>query len=356
MLNKLSFIIIKILSYSPIFRITDDRLFGEVRKEFTDKENIRISLFSINIGDRIIHFFTYRFSDKKFKPFYILSLSKVHPFPNLKDINKSYDEYKDELSKISQEKYLTHKETLMHKISQIEAVKNKTFNKFLAYISIIAFILPLFSAQFTKLYSIEKSYQKIFVFYVIYLFINLICFIYKFIKVQGINRVTFRSIRRSPEPLMEFVLLLYYEWKTLTQESTFQVTIIKNIEKYMTAIIIWCIAFISIYNLDQYISENYHLNHKPMHVQNTNSNFIHLKDSNSLKEFLKDNNQQLDQIKEGLLENKYVKVVVLSDNQNNNYKKLLEFLHTYNINDTEIIEINDNTFSNFGIILLEEGE
>ncbi len=39
-----------------------------------------------------------------------------------------------------------------------------------------------------------------------------------------------------------------------------------------------------------------------------------------------------------------------------NYKKLLEFLHTYNINDIEIIEINDNTFSNFGIILLEEGE
>src|SRR5699024_8451330 len=125
--NKIIFFLCKLLSYSPIFRITDDLQFGEIKSN--SLERLRISFLSFNCCKRIIHFFSYYIETKEIIFLKIINLEKLCNYPDNYKTNKAYKSYKKEIETINDDKILMHKETLMYKISQIEGTKNKTFNK-----------------------------------------------------------------------------------------------------------------------------------------------------------------------------------------------------------------------------------
>ncbi|MGG3562741.1 hypothetical protein ABES03_14195 [Neobacillus rhizosphaerae] len=332
MQNNFIFFVVKIFSWSPFCRISDDRFFGEIRRGETQKHNLRISLFSFNMGKWILHLFTYNFTNMKPKFLFVLNLSKVHIYPDLNRLGANYNVYENELKQITeQEKLSIQKDALAHKVTQIETVKNQTFNKFLAYLSISVFILPLYSAQFNKIYSIESIYKKTFIIILAYLFINLIYFFYKFIKVKSVERVTFNSIRSSQDPLITFILMLYYEWRSMVQESTYQVTLIKNIEKYIMAIISWSLIILFVYNIIQYNEEFHKIEQKSVPIEKSVTNIIHMKSANSFKDFLKNNNKTIVELEKALLDNRYEKILVVSNNKNVNYKKTMELINIYNV-------------------------
>jgi len=350
--NKIILFLCKLLSYSPIFRITDDLQFGEIKSN--SLERLRISLVSFNFGKRIIHFFSYYIETKKMSFFKIINLEKLCNYSDNDKVNKAYNSYKKEIDTINDDKILMHKETLMYKISQIEGTKNKTFNKYVAYIAIIALILPLYGAQLSKLHNFIGDYKVVFLIVLVYILVNLLLFFHDFMKVRGYNRTQFNSIRKSDTPLKEFTKSLYYEWLTIKSESTFQVTLIKNIEKYMVGFVVINILLLTSHTAEQHIAQvdnNIDLNNSI----NSPTILIHLSEVRSDgSDFMKVNDLELTSLKDRLLYNNIDKLIILYSEETSSLTDLSKFLDMYNDGSTDIIELRDTNTQVISIIVIEE--
>lgn len=349
--NKIILFLCILLSYSPILRITDDLRFGKI--ENGSLERLRISFLSFNFGKRIIHFFTYYIETKEMNFFKIINLEKVCNYPNDK-ADKAYDSYKKEIETVNDDKILIHKETLMYKINQIEGTKNKTFNKYVAYIAIIALILPLYGVQLSKLHNFIGDYKVVFLIVLVYILVNLLLFFHDFMKVKGYNRTRFNSIRKSDTPLKEFTESLYYEWLTIKSESTFQVTLIKNIEKYMVGFVVISVLLLTSHTAEQHIVQednNIDLNNSI----NFPTTLIHLSEVQSDgSDFMKVNDLELTSLKDILLYNNIDKLIILYSEETSSLTDLSKFLDMYNDGSTDIIEIRDTNTQMISIIVIEE--
>lgn len=349
--SKILLFLCKLLSYSPILRITDDLRFGEIKN--CSLERLRISLLSFNLGKRIIHLFTYCIKDKEIKIVKIINLEKVCNYPNDK-ADEAYDSYKKEIKTVSDDNVLVHKETLMYKINQLEVTKNKTFNKYVAYIAIIALILPLYGTQLSKLYNFIGTYKALFLIALVYVLVNLLLFFNDFIKVRGYSRTLFSSIRKSDTPLKEFTESLYYEWLTIKSESNFQVTLIKNVEKYMIGFVMISVLLLASHTIEKYITKVQSSIDLPNSISSTSSAIIHLSESQSDSDFMKTNNLELTSLKDRLLYKNIDKLIILYNKKNSSFVALIKFLDIYNDGSIDIIELRDTNTQKISIIVIEE--
>lgn len=350
-MNKNLFICLKFLSWIPFFRATDDSNFGDMKRN-SIIVNLRFSLISFNLGKRIYHFITLK--NLTLKPFYVLNLDNVSKYDSIIESNGDmYDQYKVEIYTKENHNPVPEKEYLLHKITQIETSRNKTFNKFLAYIAIFALILPLYGSKITNISQYINTYKIIFLIVLIYIFINFSLFLYAFISVKKIKRTRFRSIRNSQNPSIELNSSLYYELLNLETESTYFVTIIKNIEKYIISFIVWSLLILVILNGEEFFKKMDSDNELNVNQRN---NLISFQITTNFNDFIKTNNSGLMEIQDGLLKNKYEKIIVVTNLEKNNISsKLLTLLELYNNSNTEIIEIHDEVKNdNIELILLEE--
>lgn len=248
--------IIKFFSYMPLLTFSDDRYFGEIRKSQIVYNHLRFSIFSVKLGVRSYYLITWT-KTNKIKLFFSQNLYMVQKYPDEDRLNNIYDKYESELKLLginNEDTKLIHKEALQYKISETEQIKNSTFNKFLAYLALIVFIIPLFSDYFENIYKYKEVYQLIFIVFIVYQCINLMMLSYSFIKVKSVDRVTFTSIRKSQKALDHFILMLFYEWRSQEQEKTMQVSLIKNIEKYIVSIVLSCFFLLIVHNVIHYIT------------------------------------------------------------------------------------------------------
>lgn len=246
--------ICKILSYSPVLTISQDNKFGSVEREDFAPEKIRKSLLSFKFGEHVIYIISIN-ENNKFQFIKALSFSKVFEslVPSFTNIDQAYDKYEIEVKNLTSEHKLAHKESLQYKISDIDKIEGQTFNKFLAYLALLVFVIPLFEDVLKSMFEITEFYQKIFTIIIIYQLLNIILFFHSFIKIKTVQKIPFRSIRNSENPENAFILMLYYEWRLQYIYSTKMVALIKNIEKYIACLIITCIFFIAFYNVFEYI-------------------------------------------------------------------------------------------------------
>ncbi|MCT4795421.1 hypothetical protein [Exiguobacterium alkaliphilum] len=350
-MKKLQYSLFKILSFSPVIRITDDSKFNKITKE---PKKIRYSLLSFNLGTKSFYLFTY--TDKEgFKFLYILDLYEVQKYHEIIEKNgDEYDEYLRELYLKSPERRIVEKEFILFKITEEVNIKNKTFNKFLAYIAIIAFILPLYSPKITELSSYLESYKLFFTIGIFYLFVNIICLSYSYIKIKGYNRTLLSSLRKNENPGILLVALLFYEWKNTVNESVMGISIIKNIEKYMFMLIILSGVIIISSNIDTWKMSKDPKN-TIIEESAVESAFFNLKSEPNINLFLKRNEEQVERINNALLSEEYKTLLMISDESSkiiNEYKKLLDF---YKSQKVRIIKIkNDELSENIEIILLKE--
>jgi hypothetical protein len=349
MRSKIVLFLCKILSYSPILRISDDLRFGEIKESSLDR--LRISFLSFNLGKRSIHLFTYCTINKEFKIAKIINLEEVCNYPN-DEADEAYDTYKVELETVSDDKVLIHKEALMYKINQLEGTKNKTFNKYVAYIAIIALILPLYGSQLGKLHNFSKDYKLLFLVALVYVLVNILLFFNDFMKVRGYNRTLFSSIRNSDAPLKELTELLFYEWRTIKSESNFQVTLIKNIEKYMIWFVIISVLLLTAHTAEQHISKV----HSSIDIETSRSpsTLIHFTESPSNGDFLKINDLELTNLKDRFLYSNIDKIIILYNEQNSSFSALMKFLDMYNVRSADIIELRDTSTQMISVIVIEE--
>ncbi|OLO42374.1 hypothetical protein BTR23_03915 [Alkalihalophilus pseudofirmus] len=349
MRSKILLFLCKLLSYSPILRITDDSGFGEIKEGSLDR--LRISFLSFNLGKRIIHLITYCIETKEFKIAKIINLEEVCNYPN-DEADEAYDTYKVELETVSDDTVLIHKEALMYKINQLEGTKNKTFNKYVAYIAIIALILPLYGTQLGKLHNLTDDYKLLFLVALVYVLVNLLLFFNDFMKVRGYSRSLFSSIQNSDTPLKELTELLYYEWRTIKSESNFQVTLIKNIEKYMIWFVIISVLLLTFHTAEQHISKV----HSSIDIETSSSpsTLIHITESPSNVDFLKINDLELTNLKDRLLYSNIDKVIILYNEETSSFSALVKFLDMYNDGSADIIELRDTNTQMISVIVIEE--
>lgn len=348
-MNRYRFFILKALSYSPFFRVTDDSRFNEVTQ---NPKELRYSLFSFNVGIKSFYFVTRDYT-KKFKWVHTLDLFEAQKYrKNIEDYGIEYDSYKAELEGKEAESIVAEKEFINLRMSEIANIKNKTFNKFLAYLAIFAFIFPIYSPKLTNILPYIKSYKLAFIVVLIYIFLNLISLAISFVKVRGVTRTLFDNIKSAEKPLQELNALFFYEWKIFNNESNFEVAIIKNIEKYMFGTVLFSLLFMLSINIEEWSDKQGQSNLNS--IAESNSEVIIFQDQLGFQELLKENQTQIDKIKEGILENKYNTVIVIS-NDNDISEELIELFKLYTKDDAGIISIKEGSYNNrIEVILLKE--
>lgn len=338
-----------LLSYSPLSRVTYDNNFGEVKRFYTDP--LRISVFSINIGKRIFYFLSWTLErPTKYKWFYSIEFDKLkdNKLPDEADVNQKVTAFKESLDNKTDEDLIAFANALSFRINQEDQRKVKSFNKFLAYIAIIAFILPLFAPYLINLWKIsqlnglEKSIYVIFTFLLLYNFINLVVFLYEMINVKGYNRYGIRQIRQASNHKKEFLVGQYHDWYWIKEESRYEVSVIKNVEKYIIFFAIWTAILLVSQNTIQYL-DNKDTSSAIVLKQNEIINIDLMQDE---QEIFKQNNKLFSQLQKDLLDNRIKSIILVNDSKQqlavNKYRRILMLINTYNINKIDTIEIDNN--------------
>ncbi|MFL7944362.1 hypothetical protein ACKA0G_28310 (plasmid) [Priestia megaterium] len=354
-MSRFQFWLFKIMSWSPLFRITDDSRFNEITK---DSRQFRFSIFSFNLGIRSFYFLTWDTS-KKFKLIYKLNLYEVHKFnQNIARYGNEYDLYLEELDYKDSDRINVEREFLTQRISETENIKNKTFNKFLAYIAIIVFILPLYAPKLQNLLPFLKSYKVVYVIVMAYIIVNLFFLSFEITRVKKVGRVKFRGIRNeSRQGVAEKKLnaLLFYEWHLHNNESTFEVSIIKNIEKYMFALIVWSSLIIAGSTFEQWIKKTSDDNQIQSVQKDAAIVTLEVKTETNFNELAKANKKEIEKIKDNVLQGNYKKVIVVSDKNNKLSSDVIRLLKLYKEENISIIDVRKKKYpKHIEIIMLKE--
>lgn len=353
-MNNCLYYIFKILSYSPLFRVTDDDRFNEITKNHS---KLRLSLLSFNLGIKSYHIISYNFSEQNFKFLFVLNLyDVVNYYEKIVKNGDDYDDYLKELSKEGDKNKSIEKEFILYKISEEMNTKNRTFNKFLAYLAIIALIIPLYASKLTNLtsYTGKLPYKIIFAILLIYCFVNLLYLMHSFIRIKGYKRTLFNSLRKSKQPDSLVNALLYYEMKNKAVESNMEISIIKNLEKYIILIISISSLVLIFSNIETWKSNN----EKHYVEKNKSSEYrsILLNSEVNSNMFIKANKDKIEDVNNDIISGEFKKVLIISNDNNNEIQAdLKKIFEIYKSREVEVISITDNDLSDkFQIILLEE--
>lgn len=351
-MSRFKFWFFKIMSWSLFLRITDDSRFNRIDR---NSNKFRFSIFSLNFGIISLYVFTWD-TTGRFKWIHKLELYEVQKFnQNIENFENEYDVYLVQLNTKSNTNLNAEKDFLTQRISEIENLKNKTFNKFLAYVAIFVFILPLYAPILPNLSPFFTSYKVVYVIAMGYIITNLICLTVEILKVKSIKRVTFSSIQDANEEEVEkkLIAMLFYEWKHHMNESTFKVAVVKNIEKYMGILILCSIFIIVNSNVEQGMqTKNDSIQEQNIHKDVTVFTFS---TETNFNELIKKNKVKIEEIKDIALHGNYKKVIVVSQSNNQLSHDLIKILELYKDTDVSIIDVRKKKYPDYiEVILLKE--
>lgn len=351
-MSNLKLLFYKIMSLSPVFRITDDERYNKIERKSNE---FRCSVISFTVGVYSYFFFTWD-SKKNFCWFYKLNLYDVQKYEiNGQIFEDEYDKYLIELNNKSEKNINAEKEFLLLRKSEVEIQKNKTFNKFLAYIAIIVFILPLYAPELKNLTSYLNSYKIIYIFIMLNIIINITFLIYEILKVKNSKRVTFNQLRNAFkwQANNKLVAGLYYEWKNLNNELTMKVALIKNIEKYMSILFFVSISIVLSSNIEKYLIET---EDEILFVRNDASVFIFSSEEEiSFQELIKKQSQKINRMNSDILSGEYNQAIVMTSTDEELKKDFIQLISVYKSKKMSIIEIeNKNYPQQIEIILVKE--
>ena len=353
-MNKFQFWLLKIMSWSPVLRVTDDSNFNRIDKGSTQ---FRLSIFSLNIGIISLYFFTWDTS-RSFKFFHKLNLYEAQKFyENVESYEDEYDVYLDQLDNKDIKNINAEKSFLTQRISEIENIKNKTFNKFLAYIAIFAFLLPLYAPKLPNVVPFLTSYKILYVIVLVYIIVNLAFLTIELIKVKEVKRVTLNDIQSASKDKVDkrLTAMLFYEWKHHDNESTFEVAVIRNIEKYMLVFILWSVFIIVGTNIEQGIKKTSENNPVQKIQKNAVIVTLQVKEETNFNELAKANKEEIEKIKDNILQGNYKKVIVVSEKNNKLSSDVIRLLELYKDKNVSIIDVRKKKYPKYiEVILLKE--
>lgn len=334
-LNIIIKYIMFLISYSPIFCLSDDKNFGSNEEGIKDFINrIRFSLLSLNLG-------AYKY--------YFISIKKNNSFKFIHIINlESYfvvsDTERNRLS-LLQENYLNtatnldnDKEFLSYLVANENGRKNVAFSKINIYSGIMLALVPLILIFF-KLETFLKApvLVKIFTLLLVYLLFNVICLVFQFSKVSGMSRETYSDLKQSANKEKSLIKAYYLDWQHLKKEADGAVSFVKNIEKYIKGIILLSILIVSF----NYIHDIWNT-----YSSKTNVNSIVEINIDGLEKKQQEEVDKINLLNEKVVDKHFIKVIILYNNDdlldNKSFKSIENYFSIYR-SDNEIKLIKEDS-------------
>ncbi|MCT3306653.1 hypothetical protein EFP30_09840 [Lactiplantibacillus pentosus] len=236
-----------LLSYSPIFNFSCPENFGDIDAN-TKGKKIFFSLICIKIGLCYATFISVKVDKQKLinhgnlekYGLRIIRLERLQ-FIDYDKINKKYNEYEQYLEDKSDRDKQDYAKMLTSSINDLHTKEQSNQNKVNFYMVIITIFFSVYTSSFyfkdiTKANSYSFSSHSLTLLLLIglaYQFFNTFCFIAKYSQIKSFNEIKLSSQIHSSTPLNNRILVLYYNCLLLKNTTTLDVTLIKNIQKYI---------------------------------------------------------------------------------------------------------------------------
>ncbi|WP_150285051.1 hypothetical protein [Rummeliibacillus sp. TYF-LIM-RU47] len=351
-MKKLQFCLFKVLSWSPFLRVTDDSKYNKIGKE---SMKFRFSIFSLTLGVVSVYILTWN-TERKFKWFHKLNLYDVQRYKeNIEEFETLYDDYLHELQEKKPTNKIIEKEFLSKRIVETETQKAKTFNKFLTYITLFVFIVPLYAPKLTKLTPYLDTYKTVYVLIMGCVILNLALLTYEIVKVKNSKRVKFNDIRQASKEQVEnkLIAMLFYEWKHLNNESILEIALVKNMEKYMSIMILLSIIIIISSNIEDGVKAS--IEKAPIVQEKALVFTFQNVEEDNFHTLLLENNKKIDMVKNHVLSGKFNQVIVISDSDEKMSDDLVKIISLYKDQNMRIIKVRKKNYpEHIEVILTKE--
>lgn len=281
---KISNLILLIASWLPVFSLTEDEKYGELKIDNSiavrsQLRTWRLSLFQIMLGAYKFYILTlsrtYDNNTNKVlyhpKLFKLISLKKIFD-KNDHHIEQIYNDYYMRLnnSTIIEERLGKEKESLCYHIEYENSRIEKSDNKVNVYATIVLTLLPiLLGISFDSillLLKINLIYKAIFIISA-YFAMNIVLYLFQYIKVGKYNMSRFSTLKEEQDENLtqRLVSQYYYDYQSLKNKANFFVSYVLNIQKWMEAsLTLFIIAF-------SYHQIYMHFSNAPKRVDTSNS-------------------------------------------------------------------------------------
>lgn len=281
---KIINLILLIASWLPVFSLTEDEKYGELKIDNSiavrsQLRTWRLSLFQIMLGAYKFYILTlsitYDNNTNKVlyhpKLFKLISLKKIFD-KNDHHIEQIYNDYYMRLnnSTIIEERLGKEKESLCYHIEYENSRIEKSDNKVNVYATIVLTLLPiLLGISFDSillLLKINLIYKAIFIISA-YFAMNIVLYLFQYIKVGKYNMSRFSTLKEEQDENLtqRLVSQYYYDYQSLKNKANFFVSYVLNIQKWMEAsLTLFIIAF-------SYHQIYMHFSNAPKRVDTSNS-------------------------------------------------------------------------------------
>ena len=281
---KIINLILLIASWLPVFSLTEDEKYGELKIDNSiavrsQLRTWRLSLFQIMLGAYKFYILTlsrtYDNNTNKVlyhpKLFKLISLKKIFD-KNDHHIEQIYNDYYMRLnnSTIIEERLGKEKESLCYHIEYDNSRIEKSDNKVNVYATIVLTLVPiLLGISFDSillLLKINLIYKAIFIISA-YFAMNIVLYLFQYIKVGKYNMSRFSTLKEEQDENLtqRLVSQYYYDYQSLKNKANFFVSYVLNIQKWMEAsLTLFIIAF-------SYHQIYMHFSNAPKRVDTSNS-------------------------------------------------------------------------------------
>ena len=260
---KIINLILLIASWLPVFSLTEDEKYGELKIDNSiavrsQLRTWRLSLFQIMLGAYKFYILTlsrtYDNNTNKVlyhpKLFKLISLKKIFD-KNDHHIEQIYNDYYMRLnnSKMTEDRLEKEKESLCYHIEVENSRLEKSDNKMNIYTTVLLTALPiLLGISFDSILLLFKTNMIYKAFFIIsaYFVMNIVLYLFQYIKVGKYNMSRFSTLKEEQDENLtqRLVSQYYYDYQSLKNKANFFVSYVLNIQKWMEAsLTLFIIAF-----------------------------------------------------------------------------------------------------------------
>lgn len=224
-------------------------------------------MFNLMLGDCILYFFTFDIKNRQFNFFYLLRLNNVESLCCTDEkIRESQDKYEKHVQDLSKKDLEIEKEKLIYHIQNENSRLDTSTDKINIYTTVILTVSPIVLAiiNFKDIVTISST-MLICIVFIIYALLNICIYIYKAVKVSGIQKSAFNELRSSNEKDKCILLQYHFDWQQLRYKAQLFVSFVINIQE-------WCILmFILIFFV---LIGNTYFNNNKEKIDNIKENHI----------------------------------------------------------------------------------
>ncbi len=230
-------------AHSPVFALTNDDKFLEVKKGDLRNDHLRFSLINICFGKRLFQFFSVvlkmepegiKFVSCSKWLFHISELdncSAVYITEN--EVENKRQAYMEHLSELDEKEIGTEKEALLIHLERQKHRMDTAITKADIYCSVIFGALPIFITVSIGKIIAQGRYSIILLIILAYCLVNCMAFSLSIIGINSFTRSRFMDIKNSEDKLIEFLTWMYYDWQRQIKDSSRFVSYLMHLRRWM---------------------------------------------------------------------------------------------------------------------------